>query len=146
MAERVVDNLETIKIDPQDGEAILVIARAINRIVDSLVQQVAVGQPCERIVICKVPDTPQCGFELRGLPFQLMSLVAGLGLAMAQFVTNTVEPRLMTNAGRNGDQDQHGADRCNRHIGEATAPISFEYRAFGDAEHDQQRIFAGCPV
>jgi hypothetical protein len=81
-----------------------------------------------------------------GEPPDLLKRSLKLGRLVLQIVANAVESQLVANAGRNGEQDQHGDGRRNRHIGEAAVPIGFEYGAFGDAEHDQQRIFVGRPV
>jgi hypothetical protein len=79
MAECIVDGLEAIEVDAQDGEAFLVVARAPDRVADALVQQVAVGKSGKRVMM--------------GEPLQLARLVAGLGFAVVQIVANAVEPQ-----------------------------------------------------
>jgi hypothetical protein len=115
MAERVVDNLEAIEIDAQDGEALLVFAHALDRVADALVQQVAVGKPGERIMIGEPPDLLERGLELSCLDLQI--------------VANAVESQLVANAGHDADQDQQGDGRCDSHIAESAAPIGFKYVA-----------------
>ena len=50
VAERVVDDLEAVEVEEEDGDAALAPARAPQRLAEAVEEQRAVGQPGERVV------------------------------------------------------------------------------------------------
>jgi hypothetical protein len=56
MAERVVDVLEAVEIDEQDGQPGLVAVRTLQCLVQPVAQQQAVGQAGQRVVVCLVVE------------------------------------------------------------------------------------------
>ena len=66
MAERVVDELEAIEVEHQDGELLAVVLGVHHGLVETIVEQDAIGQSGERIVRRQVAQLVVRHFEAHG--------------------------------------------------------------------------------
>ena len=93
MAERVVDILETIEIDAQQRREAFVPIGARNRLVEPIVQQQAIRQAGQRVIIGLTYQTPLIGAAQFDIALQLDIHVAQIGIGLLQAARHVVDGR-----------------------------------------------------
>src|SRR5215469_9492091 len=67
MAECIVDILELIQVETQNGDRVASLTGLGKRLLDALVKNRSIGKTSERVVIGKVPNLPFSALDLRDL-------------------------------------------------------------------------------
>ena len=88
VAERIVHNLESIKVEAKDREALLVAPCMSESPIDMIVKQYTVRQPGEGVVVGDMYDLARLHLQL-ARPFTRVRLIA------AQVVADTIKSLLM---------------------------------------------------
>src|SRR5215469_1193489 len=105
MAECVVDILELIQVETQNGDRLASLARLGERLLDALVKDRSVGKARERVVVREMPDLPFPALDLRDvrkennrslvgalLGHEEPTVIADLAFIHAVWVTVPVHP------------------------------------------------------